>query len=223
MSLPKGFISWLLVGLLSIAVIYQYVGANKAEHRAEQLESVAKSLDAQLKDFEAASVQREAKAEARYQASLTESIQLRAILAKGSQARPQNAPGSGLQAILATQQPAKGVDSQKPAQPSCEPFIYQGAPLLIESFQVSVCDQQPVVQAEAAIALHDEKALVDKLTAQFSEATAKLAIEDKDLAAYKQAEQGWKKAAKKSRIKRVVGVAEKVGLFVGGIYLGRKL
>lgn len=218
MSLPRGFISWLLVGILSICVLYQYIGASKAEHRAEQLEAMAKDLDAQLKGFEQQSALREARAESQYQASLAESANLRAILAKGSQAPHQDTARKQLEPILATQQPAKPPTT---SQSTCDAFIYQGKPLIIEDFQVLVCDQKPMVQAEAAVALQDAKALDDKLTVQLSEATAKLVLEEKDLAAYKTAEQSWKKAAKKSRIKRVLGVAEKVGLFVGGIYLGR--
>lgn len=219
MSLPKNFISYALIVILSTIILFQYIGANKAERRAEQLEAQAKDIDAQLKSFEQRSAEREAQAEARYQASLVESATLRSILAKGSQAPRQNAPQSQLGTILATQQPATPAN---PTAPSCDPFIYQGKPLVIEEFQVSVCDQKPMVQAEAAVALHDEKALVDKLNTELAEDSAKLALQEKALAAYKVAEAGYKKAAKKSRIKRVLGVAEKVGLFAAGVYLGRR-
>jgi hypothetical protein len=222
MSLKRETISWLLVVLLGSIIALQYHGASKAEQRAAQAEAVARDTDAKLQQFEAQSEARLKQAESQYQAAMAESAALRAILAKGSQGAPQKplpshqeAPGDVLQA-------AKGSTSPAPAASACEPFIYQGQPFSIETFQVLVCDQKPMVQAEAAVALHDELAKSAKLTTELAETTAKLALEDKDLAQYKAAEQAWKKSAKKSRIKKVLGVAEKVGLFVGGIYLGHK-
>lgn len=219
MTLKSSAVSWILVAILSLVIVYQFIGANKAEQRAAQFEAQAKDIDAQLQKFEAESKQRDALAESRYQASLAETASLRSILAKGS-SKPVIA------AIPSHSEPLSEalshIPSQKPAQTACEPFIYKGEPLVIQQFQVSVCDQQPMVQAEAAVALQDEKALVDKLNVNLSELTAKEVLQEKDLAAYKVAEASWKKAAKKSRIKRVLGVAEKVGLFAAGVYLGHK-
>ena len=223
MSLQGRYVSWLLVGILSIVICIQFIGANKAEHRAEQLEALAKDVDAQLQSFKQASAEREALAESRYQASLQESANLRSILVKGSQARPVIPPQSLEEAIRTHPDLPKGDDSQKStqaAQNACQPFIYKGEPLVIQQFQVKVCDQQPMVQAEAAVALGDEKALVDKLQTNLAELMAKEVLQEKDLAAYKAAEQSWKKAAKKSRFKKAVGVIEKAAIFAGGIYLG---
>lgn len=225
MSFQGKYISWVLVLLLTLVIVYQYRGANRAEQRAAQAESVARETDAKLKDFMVQSARREAAAQARYEASMAEGAQLRAILAKGSQAKPQNAPQSSQEPIRQALEAAKGSVGQEPAQApqnACQPFIYQGSNLTIEGFQVSVCDQQPVVQAEAAVAYHDEKALTSKLNVQLSEAIAKLTLEEQSLDAYKKAEQQWKKAAKKSRVKRVLSVAAKVGLFAAGVYVGRK-
>lgn len=223
MTLQPKYISYLVILVLVAIIAMQYHGATKAEQRAAQLEAQAKDIDAQLQKFEQESRQQAALAESRYQASLAESANLRTILAKGSQARPQNGPPSHQEPITALPQPDKPSTPSQAAQAVCEPFIYQGQPLVIESFQVAVCDGKPVVQAEAAVAYHDEVALVAKLNTQLADATAKLVLEDKDLAAYKLAEAGYRKAAKKSRIKKVLGVAEKLGLFVGGIYLGKRL
>ena len=227
MSLKREAISWLLVALLGFAIVYQYFGANKAEERAEQAEAVAKDAEAKFQQFTLESAQREKLAEARYEASLAESAQLRAILAKGSQAPRLNVPPARQEPITAILDSAKGsTTGPKPAeapQSACQPFIYQGSQLIIEQFQVLVCDQKPVVQAEAAVALHDEKALADKLNTQLAEATAKLALEEQSLDSYKKAEVMWKKAAHKSRIKRALGVAEKVVLFATGAYIGHRL
>jgi hypothetical protein len=224
-TLKSNVVSWVLVAILSIFVIYQYLGANKAEQKAQDAEDQAKVLDAKLKDFIAGSAQREAAAQARYEASMAESAQLRAILAKGSQAPRQNATQSRPEAPGATKDLSAALTAKQPenvAQTACQPFIYQGKNLTIASFPVLVCDQQPMVQAEAAVQLQETEAKLEKSNTDLAETTAKLVLEDKDLAQYKIAEQAWKKAAHKSRIKRAVGVAEKVGLFVAGVYLGHK-
>lgn len=226
MSLPKSFISWALVVILASIIILQYHGATKAEQRAQAAEATAQDLEKQLHEFAQVSAQREAAAQARYEGAMQESANLRSILSKGSQRKVvtalQNAQPTQSQAITAALATPQASPAQPSAQAACEPFIYQDKPLVIEDFQVQVCANQPMVQAEAAVGLHEAKALIDKLDTQLADDTAKLALEDKELAAYKTAEEKWKKAAHKSRIKKVLGVAEKVGLFAAGVYLGHR-
>lgn len=229
MSVKSGVISWGLVIVLSICIAYQFIAANKAEQKAQDAEDAAKQLSAQLKDFTSQSEKRQAAAEAQYQASLQESDHWRTYLASlESKAAPRmpakrnTEPAEALSAAVKAQGSVQVVDASKNA---CQPVYDQDHPdqlLVINSFQVSMCDGKPVVQAEAAVDLYDTKALLAKTQTDLAEATARLVLEEKALAGYRVAEVQWKKAAKKSRIKRVLGVAEKVGLFAAGVYLGHR-
>src|SRR5467141_2295790 len=132
----RELIAWGLVAVLLFAVTYQYIGANKAEGRAEQAEATAKAVDQKLQEYTLQAAEREKQAEARFQASEQQVSSLRAILARGSQVPPKVPLGRNTEPVGASAALSKGSEFTPAAQAGCVPFIYQDKPLVISNFPV---------------------------------------------------------------------------------------